>query len=228
MDKTKLTSVSIRNVRRFREKIISWFEQYGREYPWRKTNDPFLILISEMMLRRTRADQVVPVYERFVKEFPDVESLAGADVGDLDKILSPLGLRWRIPGFGLMAREVQEKYNSTIPDTRKDLLTLPGIGEYVAGAVLSIAFGKNAWLVDSNIVRIFKRFFGVTSSKEGRRDKHIIEIAKVYMSGNDPGKAIMGILDLTSLICKPAKPLCYECILKETCSYFTINYTCDN
>jgi A/G-specific adenine glycosylase len=228
MDKTELTSVSVRDVSRFRERIVSWFEHYGREYPWRKTKDPFMVLISEMMLRRTKAEQVVQVYERFVRKFPDVESLAGADIEDLNKILYPLGLRWRNPSFGLMAREVQEKYHSKIPDRREDLLSLPGIGEYVAGAVLSIAFGKNEWLVDSNIVRIFKRYFGVTSSKEGRRDKHIIEIAKDYIMGNEPGKAVMGILDLTSLICKPVKPLCYECTLKETCSYFINNYSSDN
>ncbi len=105
------------------------------------------------------------------------------------------------------------------PASRKELTSLPGVGEYVAGAVLSIAYGRNEWLVDSNIVRIFKRYFGVNTSKEGRRDKHIIEIAKIYASGIDPGRATMGILDITALICRPGKPLCVNCPLIAGCHY---------
>lgn len=203
----------------FRRKIISWFKKCGRVYPWRKTKDPFRILVAEMMLRRTKADQVVPVYELFIKEFPDVDTLAEAKIEVLEEILYPLGLKWRVPAFSMMAKELREKYHSRIPDRREDLILLPGVGEYVAGAVLSIAYGKNEWLVDSNIVRIFKRFFGINTSKEGRRDKHIIEIAKIYASGNDPGRATMGILDISALVCRPSKPSCKECPLRVECKY---------
>ncbi|MEM7827746.1 MAG: DNA glycosylase [Candidatus Aenigmatarchaeota archaeon] len=172
-----------------------------------------------MMLRRTRADQVVPVYEQFLKEFPDVDTLARAGQKKLEKILFPLGLKWRVPAFIRMAQEIREKYRSRVPDTRKELTSLPGVGDYVAGAVLSIACGKKEWLVDSNMVRIFKRYFGIITSKEGRRDKHVIEIAKMYVSGNDPGRAIMGILDITALICCPGRPHCEKCPLITGCHY---------
>jgi len=203
----------------FRRKIIKWFKKNGRAYPWRETDDPFRILIAEMMLRRTKADQVVPVYERFLKEYPDVDSLAGAKQEALEEILHPLGLKWRTPAFGMVARELREKYQSRIPETREELISLPGVGEYVAGAVLSIAYGKREWLVDSNIVRIFKRYFGIKTSKEGRRDKHVIQIAKFYASGRDPGRATMGILDINGLICKPGKPDCEKCPLIACCHY---------
>lgn len=203
----------------FRRKIIEWFRENGRDYPWRKTRDPFRILIAEMMLRRTKAEQVVPVYEQFFREYPDVDSLAETKKETLEKILQPLGLKWRIPSFRMVAREVREKYQSRIPETREELISLPGVGEYVAGAVLSIAYGKNEWVVDSNIVRIFKRYFGIETSREGRRDKHIIEMAKIYSSGKDPGRATMGILDITALVCKPGKPSCEKCPLKEQCHY---------
>lgn len=203
----------------FRRKIISWFKKSGRVYPWRQTKDPFRILIAEMMLRRTKADQVVPVYEQFFKEFPDVDTLAEASREVLEKILHPLGLKWRVPAFTGIAREIREKYHSRVPHTREELTSLPGVGEYVAGAVLSIAYGKKEWVVDSNIVRIFKRYFGITTSKEGRRDKHVIEIAKIYASGNDPAGAIMGILDITALICCPGRPRCEKCPLMAGCHY---------
>jgi len=203
----------------FRRKIVEWYKKTGRTYPWRETDDPFRILIAEMMLRRTKADQVVPVYERFLKEFPDIDSLASAEQKDLEEILYPLGLKWRTPAFRMMAQEVRKKYQSRIPDTREKLISLPGIGEYVAGAVLAIAYGKNEWLVDSNIVRIFKRYFGIKTSKEGRRDKHVVEIAKIYASGRDPRRATMGILDITALVCKPRKPDCEKCPLIDRCHY---------
>jgi A/G-specific adenine glycosylase len=203
----------------FRRRIISWYEKNGRTYPWRKERDPFRVLIAEMMLGRTRADQVVPVYERFCREFPGVEKLAGADPDAVENILRPLGLRWRVPAFVAMAREVVERYNSRIPDNREELVSLPGVGEYVAGAVLSIAYGKNEWLVDSNIVRIFRRYFGIETSKEGRRDRHIMQMAEIYISGKDPGKAVMAILDITALICKPRKPECERCPLRRGCRY---------
>ena len=203
----------------FRRKIIKWFKKNGRAYPWRETDDPFRILIAEMMLRRTKADQVVPVYERFLKEYPDVDSLAVAKQEALEEILYPLGLKWRTPAFRMVAWEVREKYHSRIPETREELTSLPGVGEYVAGAMLSIAYGKKEWLVDSNIVRIFKRYFGIKTSKEGRRDKHVIEIAKIYASVRDPGRATMGILDIAALVCKPGKPDCEKCTLIDRCHY---------
>jgi A/G-specific adenine glycosylase len=172
-----------------------------------------------MMLRRTKAAQVVPVYEQFFREYPGVDSLAEAKQEALEKILYPLGLKWRIPAFAMVAREVREKYQSRIPETREELMSLPGVGEYIAGAVLSIAYGKKEWLVDSNIVRIFKRYFGIKTSKEGRRDKHVVEIAKIYASGKDPGRATMGILDITTLVCKPKNPACEKCPLIDSCYY---------
>jgi len=159
------------------------------------------------------------VYEQFFKEYPDVDSLAEAKQEALEKILYPLGLKWRIPAFGMVAREVREKYQSRIPETREELIFLPGVGEYVAGAVLSIAFGKREWLVDSNIVRIFRRYFGIKTSKEGRWDKHVIEMAKIYASGRNPRKANLAILDFTALICTPGKPGCEKCPLRRNCNY---------
>lgn len=219
--KNKLSEdiTSVEDIRIFRNKIIRWFNKNGRTYPWRETRDPFKVLIAEMMLRRTKADQVTQVYKRLFTEYPDVEAVANAEDKKLEQILYPLGLKWRTPAFALVAREMREKYQCKIPETRKKLTALPGIGEYVAGALLSIAYGKKEWIVDSNIVRLFKRYFGVKTSKEGRRDKHVIEIAKTYASGRNPRKANLAILDFSALVCTPRKPDCEKCSLRKRCHY---------
>jgi len=203
----------------FRSKIICWFDKNKRNYPWRETQDPFRVLIAEMMLRRTKADQVKEVYERLLKEYPDVEALAKANSKELEKILYHLGLKWRIPAFGLIAKEVREKYYCKVPETREELTALPGVGEYVAGAVLSIAYNRKEQIVDSNIVRLFRRYFGIKTSKEGRRDKHVIKMSKIYVSGRNPRKANLAILDFTALVCTPRKPNCEKCPLCRNCHY---------
>jgi len=210
---------SAKDIRLFRGKIIRWFDKNKRDYPWRETHDPFRVLIAEMMLRRTKADQVKQVYDRLFAEYPGIEAMAKARDEELEQILYPLGLKWRTPAFGLVAREVQAKYRCRIPEEREELTTLPGVGEYVAGAVLSIAYGKKEWIVDSNIVRLFKRYFGIKTSKEGRRDKHVVELAKAYVSGKDPRKANLALLDFAALMCLPRNPRCAQCSLSITCHY---------
>ena len=210
---------SAEDIRLFRSKVIRWFNKNKRDYPWRETHDPFRVLIAEMMLRRTKADQVKQVYDRLFAEYPSIEAMANAGDEELEQILYPLGLKWRTPAFGLVAREVQAKYQRRIPETREELTTLPGVGEYIAGAVLSVAYGKKEWMVDSNIVRLFRRYFGIKTSKEGRRDKHVVELAKAYVSGKDPRKANLALLDFAALMCLPRNPRCTKCSLSSTCHY---------
>ncbi|MBI4267825.1 MAG: DNA glycosylase [Chloroflexi bacterium] len=208
-----------RDVAAFRAGLIHWFKKHGRDFPWRRTADPFRLLIAEMMLRRTKADQVRKVYDRLFEKYPDARALGEAQKEDLEKIFYPLGLKWRTPAFQLVARETKEKYDGKVPETREELKKLPGVGDYVAGAVLSIAFGRKEWIVDSNIVRLFKRYFGVRTSREGRRDKHIVEIAKMYASTRNPQKASLAILDFTALVCTPRNPKHDICPLRRNCQY---------
>lgn len=211
----------------FRQKILKWYDKHGRNYPWRTTRDAFRVLIAEIMLRRTKVDQVKPVYMKLFKEYPDVKALSRSKSEALTKILYPLGLKWRIPVFKLIAIELTKHYKGKVPKNRNELKTLPGVGDYVAGAVLSITFNKKEWIIDSNIVRVFKRYFGVTTSKEGRRDKHLIEVAKIYISSSkNPKKANLALLDFASLVCKPHRPEHTICPLSDACSYF--NPTTDN
>lgn len=219
MSKTRRKLPTHEEIKLFRETLLRWFKKNKRSYPWRDIRDPFRILVAEMMLRRTKADQVARVYERFISEYPTLESLAEAEEQELEKLLYPLGLSWRIPSFRVVAREIKEKHGGRIPDSRDELKKLPGVGDYVAGAVLSLGYGQREWMVDTNVVRVLKRYFGITTSKEGRRDKGIIEIAKLYVSCDDPRAANLAILDFAALICSPVNPKCEECPLKRSCKY---------
>jgi len=211
---------TVQNMRSFRDRITHWFESNERDYPWRKTNDPFKVLIAEIMLRRTKAEQVKKVYLNLFTQYPDIKSIAEAEEEELQRILYPLGLRWRNPAFQAIAREIKENYRSRVPDTREQLATLPGVGDYVAGAVLSIGYGKAEWIVDSNIVRMFRRYFGVETSREGRRDSHIIEMAKTYVSVGDPRRTNLALLDFSAIVCTPRNPNCENCPLRINCQFY--------
>lgn len=212
---------SSNEVSRMRRRLIAWFRKYGRTYPWRTTSDPFKVLVAETMLRRTKADQVKQVYEEFVAQYPDLEAVSVGSAEGFAEMLEPLGLHWRIPPFCSMVREIKIRYGSKVPDSREELKSLPGVGDYVAGAVLSIALNKREWIVDSNVLRVFKRYFGLPTSREGRRDKHIIAVAKQYVAAKKPRDANLAILDFAALVCTPKNPRHDGCPLRAECRFST-------
>jgi len=207
----------------FRTRLLLWFEKNRRAYPWRNTRDPFRVLIAEMMLQRTKAEQVLNIYNKFFSEFDSPNEVVRTDFKKLQKILRPLGLRWRIKNFKDVCKSLIKNFDGKIPDTRSKLITLPGVGEYVAGIVLSVGFNKPEWIVDSNVVRVFKRYFGILTTKEGRRDKHVIKLAQAYIKTREPKKANLALLDFTALICAPRKPRCTICPLFHTCHYYSFS-----
>jgi len=168
------------------DNLCEFYKKKGRDFPWRHTSDPYAVMIAEFMLQRTKAEQVVPVYKDFMKKYPDIASLSQASLYEIKNILYSLGLHWRAHHFLKSARYIISHLKGKFSAERNELLKIPGVGDYVAGAVLSIAYGKKEWIVDSNIVRLFKRYFGTLTSKEGRRDKHVIEMAGMYSSCKTP------------------------------------------
>jgi len=222
MQKSKIEAVipSRKEIAPFRHILLRWYQKHGRSYPWRKSPTPFHVLLAEMMLQRTKADQVVPVYLKLLNKYPTAGELAEAGLGDLQNILNPLGLAWRIPKFKELAKALVERFNGVVPEKKEELTSLPGVGDYVAGAVLSITFQKPEWVVDSNIVRLFRRYFGIQTSSEGRRDAHVIELAKRFTSKRQPREATLAILDFTALVCTPVSPRHDICPLKSKCVFF--------
>jgi A/G-specific adenine glycosylase len=176
--------------------------------------------VAEMMLQRTKADQVQPVYLNFFSNFKTPSDVANTNMRKLNRILYPLGLRWRIKRFKEVSESIVKNFGGKVPESRDEISKLPGVGDYVAGIVLSIAFNKKECIVDSNVVRAFKRYFGISTSKEGRLDKHVIDIAMTYADCKYPGKASLALLDFAALICMPRKPEHEQCPLAGSCHYF--------
>ncbi len=218
---TNNTLPSQSQVNYFRRRLVGWFAVNARSFPWRNTNDPFKMLVAEIMLRRTRADQVRTAYEEMISKYPDPKEMLRASEEDIARLFEPLGLNWRVQPFCAMVKEIGVKYDSKVPEDRQQLTDLPGVGDYVAGAVLSMALNKREWIVDTNVVRVFKRYFGTMTSGEGRRDRRIIDIAKMYVSTRNPREANLAILDFAALICTAKNPKHDLCPLGKRCHYVT-------
>ncbi|NLW75774.1 MAG: DNA glycosylase [Methanomicrobiales archaeon] len=202
------------------ELLRQWGDAHFRDYPWRHTRDPYRIMIAEFMLHRTKADQVVPVYIEFLKEYPDVFSLAEADISEVRKVTEHLGLHWRSGHFIMAARYIVEKWGGKFPETEEELREIPGVGEYVAGAILIVCYGKPYPAIDSNIARFINRFYGLHLSGEIRRRREIIKSAREIFSIQDPDQFLFAVLDFTAVICKSQNPLHENCPLRDICKYY--------
>ena len=173
-------------VRWFQRALLKWFRKGRRTFAWRRRRTPYRVLMAELMLRRTRADQVEPVFERFVKLFPDVRALAGAKPSVIRRELKPLGLEWRAANVVALARDIQRRFRGRVPRDRDELLSLPGVGPYVAGAVRCFALGQPEPLIDTNVVRVVGRFFGLRLDGEARRRKEMIDAVTACVPGRRP------------------------------------------
>jgi len=205
---------------KFHEILLNWYKKNKRRYPWREANNPYHILVAEIMLQRTRADQVKQKYLEFIEKYPKISNLKNVKQEDIGKFFKNLGLYWKVEKIIKMANYVNEKLNGKIPDNKSSLLKIPGVGEYIANAILCLAFKKDVSLVDSNIVRFINRFFGIKFKNEGRRDKKIINKANDMLCKKNPKEYNLALLDFTALICKPKNPKCNICPLNKYCRFF--------
>ncbi len=204
-----------REMQFIRSRILEWYHKHGRDFPWRHTRDPYKIMIAEFMLHRTKAEQVVPVYNEFTKKFPDVYSLARAEPAKVFSVTEHLGLHWRGKHFIESAKYIVNQLNGKFPNDYDELRKIPGVGEYIAGAIVTVCFNKPAPVVDSNIARFINRFWKLTLNGEIRRKKEIVKISGKLFNCKNPRMLLFALIDFTSLICKPHKPLCHQCPLVQ-------------
>jgi A/G-specific adenine glycosylase len=203
----------------FADLILNWYEKNHRNFPWRTKTDPYQILIAEIMLQRTKADQVVPVYEEFLREFPTIKELNNATLEQIQSYFARLGLFWRASLVKQMAEEVVTRFEGRIPADRDRLLSIPAVGDYMADAVLAFAYGENVAVVDTNVCRVIGRVFGLEWKGEARRKPIFKKILKELLPKGRAKEFNWAIIDHASLICLPREPLCWRCPLKGICEY---------
>lgn len=204
----------------FQATLLNWYEKNGRDLPWRQTRDPYHILVSEMMLHQTQVDRVIPKYHEFLNEYPSFAALAAASLEDVKQLWRPLGYNFRPGRLHTIAEIVVTEYNGKFPDTLDELLALPGIGRYTAGAILSFAFHKDAPIIDTNVRRVLRRFFEVPGDPmRVPAKKQLWRLAEVVIP---PGKGYLlnqALLDFGATICTARNPSCCSCILRHECPY---------
>ena len=206
----------------FRKALIKWGKNNFRAYPWRFTDDPYHILIAEVMLHRTQAPQVLPVYERFIDKYPDIISLAKSKKEELHSILYSLGLRWRIDLIMDMSLELIEKFDGQVPREKSDLLSLPGVSEYVASAVRCFTWNLPEPTIDTNTVRVTGRIFNLEIKDSSRRNPLFRKLIKVLVDLDEPRAYNYALLDLAAQVCTKARePACEVCPIRNFCVYGT-------
>lgn len=196
--------------------MLVWGKENYVNYPWRKSENIFHGLIAEVMLQRTKAEQVDPVYRAFIKRYPNLDAFdEGND--ELRSLLQPLGLNWRINMIIELIGELCRL--GYVPSTYEDLVKMPGVGDYVASAFISFHLGRRKPIIDSNVVRVFGRILDAKTDNNTRRKKWFRD----YMEKITPDKEFKAfnyaILDFAKSVCRP-KPRCYECTISSYCGYY--------
>ncbi|MGC8936731.1 MAG: hypothetical protein ACP5KV_05135 [Candidatus Methanomethylicaceae archaeon] len=197
---------------RIRNALLSWFREHGRTFPWREgVPDPYKILVTELLLQKTKAEAVAEIWSNFFKAFPTVKDLSSAKERDVLEAIKALGLAYRAERLIALSRQIVEKFSGEIPSSFYELLRLRGVGPYIASAVLCFAYGKPEPIVDVNVMRLINRFRGYTDEKSVR------DFISKIISSDCPKELNWAILDISATICKPKKPDCPSCPLDRMC-----------
>jgi A/G-specific adenine glycosylase len=203
------------------DRLARWEREHGRTYPWRESSSPFHVLTAEIFLQRTRADQVQPVYESFVREIETPAEVLISGRETVDEWFGALGLRWRAEHYWNLCRELVTAYDGEVPAEQHLLLELPGVGQYVCGAVRTYAFDQPTGVIDSNILRVYGRYYGLTFKDSDRRASAVLAWVQDHMP-DDPALAklfSLGLLDLGAAVCKPRNPTCSTCPIQSGCDF---------
>lgn len=205
-------------LRWFQLRALAWYRVHQRRLPWRETQDPYKILVSEVMLQQTQVDRVVPKYREFLERYPTVESLAQAQTSELRRVWYPLGYNVRPLRLRRMAQRAVRDHAGRIPDSYEGLLAMDGIGRYTAGAVLSFAFQQDAPIVDTNVARLLSRYFGLRSLlKQGATQRRLWRLAKAVIPQGKGYLINQAMMDLGATICAARAPQCPRCPLRRGC-----------
>jgi len=199
--------------------LLDWYHQSARSLPWRETRpDPYAVWVSEIMLQQTRVETVIPYYERWMQRFPTLEALARAPQQEVLAAWEGLGYYSRARNLHRAAQIVVEEYGGRIPEDSQALRRLPGIGRYTAGAIASIAFGRDEPALDGNIRRVLARVFDVSEpARSPAGERRLWELAREHLPPGRAGDYNQALMDLGAQICTPRSPDCPRCPLEALC-----------
>src|SRR5437773_3497450 len=198
------------------EPLIKWFEENQRPLPWRTSYDPYQVWISEVMLQQTQVETVLPYYERFIKEIPAIEALARAPEERVLRLWAGLGYYRRARHLMAAAREIVAKHDGKMPSDYDAVLELPGVGQYMAGAILSIAFNKPYPVVDGNVRRVLSRVYGWTDDNP----KQLWDAAEKLVNQAEPRLLNQALMELGAKVCSFRSPRCLICPIQNSCVAF--------
>jgi A/G-specific adenine glycosylase len=204
-------------IARIREGLFAWFQEHARDLPWRRTRDPYAILVSEVMLQQTQVDRVLPYYARFLERFPTVEDLANAATSDVIRIWSGLGYNRRAVNLQRAARAVVDELGGSFPDDPADLKKLPGIGAYTAGAIAAFAHERDVAFLDTNMRRVVSR---VIFGSESARESDAIEAASALVPPGHGWTWNQALIEFGALQCTARRPACIICPLRNDCAAY--------
>ncbi len=213
---SQIQGIPLSKKRKFQRRLLKWYAECGRDLPWRRTGDPYKILVSEVMLQQTQVDRVIPKFHEFLQKYPTVQDLADACPDDVRQTWYPLGYNIRPYRLHGIACETVERYGGRIPSQEDELLSMKGIGRYTAGAIQSFAFQKDAAILDTNVMRVLHRIFLGTG--DPKKQKAILWLLSGKLipkgKGYDFNQALM---DFGAMVCTARKPFCLLCPMRNIC-----------
>jgi len=210
--------------RTFQRRLLAWYRVHQRDLPWRKTRNPYKILVSEIMLQQTQVDRVMPKYREFLRRYPSVKALAAAKAGELRRVWYPLGYNVRPLRLRRIAQRALAEHGGRIPNSYDGLIAMDGIGRYTAGAVLNFAFKQDAPILDTNVARLLGRFFGVRGDhKRGRTQRRLWRLAEAVIPAGKGHIINQAMMDFGAMVCTARAPRCPTCVLRASCRTYPIN-----
>lgn len=206
--------------RRFRQRLLSWYRRHGRDLPWRRTADPYHILVSEIMLQQTQVDRVLPKYAEWLQKYPSMQALADAPDEEVADTWYPLGYNIRPRRLQAIAREAVARYGGELPSDEATLRSFKGIGAYTAGAIRSFAFGERAAILDTNVARVlFRVFVGAGDAKSHAMKRHLWAVSEALVPPRQAYDFNQALMDLGAMICVARNPRCLVCPMAKGCAW---------
>jgi A/G-specific adenine glycosylase len=206
--------------RRFRQRLLTWYRRHGRNLPWRRTADPYHILVSEIMLQQTQVDRVLPKYAEWLQKYPSMQALADAPDEEVAETWYPLGYNIRPRRLQSIAREAIARYGGELPSDEATLRSFKGIGAYTAGAIRSFAFGERAAILDTNVARVlFRVFVGAGDAKSHAMKRHLWAVSEALVPSRHAYDFNQALMDLGAMVCVARNPKCLVCPMAKGCAW---------